>query len=148
MIDWGKLRADLAAEPLVTLDDAAALVAIKAMAPVVSLGAARLDAMPDQIIGAFTPLEWAAAKALAPTEPVIAWWFDRLLARVEPIDLGPGSTFRGGVDFLTAKGVLTEDRGTALVVALTAGARTETPFDVATYGEPIELYHVQVARKG
>lgn len=147
MLDWDKLRADLSGRYR-ALDDAAALAAIRSEAAAVKTAPARDRADPEQIIAAFTPDEWAAAKERAKADAKVAWWFDRLMARNEPVAVGEGTTFRRGLDHLVGGGVLTAERAASISDALTVGESTELPFDVATYGEPVEAYHIKIARRG
>ena len=74
----------------------------------------------ETVIAAFTPQEWAAAKALPDAE--VQWWRDRLMSRNEPVAITPGGTFGGGLAFLVAKGAVSQESADAKIAALSAGA--------------------------
>lgn len=85
-------------------------------------GAALATAPAEAIIAAFAPAEWAAAKALRPEDAVIDQWFDRLMARREPVSLAPGGTFRLGLAYLVTHAGLAQERADAIATGLGAGA--------------------------
>ncbi len=83
----------------------------------------RTEAEPDEVIDAFSPKEWRAAKRL--TDAEIEHWFDRLMARRRPVDLA-GATFAAGLAFLVARSVLTQARADAIRAALAAAPAATT----------------------
>lgn len=74
-------------------------------------------AEPEAIIAAFTPAEWAAARDLA--DPNIVWWFDRLMSRRAPVDIG-GATFTQGLQYLVAQTKIDPKRIDEIIATLTA----------------------------
>jgi hypothetical protein len=71
----------------------------------------------EAIIAAFQPQEWAAARAMVAMDPAIAWWFDRLMTRREPVNVA-GDTFGLGLAYLVQVDVLTQERADAIGSAL------------------------------